>query len=552
MELLLAFVLQQKLPSDLLDNVRRRTKDLHAYYLGFLAPDERTRLGGLLKSGEGTREDEDFLRNRITAEFLTEVEAEAKALAEQCQNLEAAALQSAKTDVVHLKDGGKKEGSIVEETDEYVRLEIKIGKNTASVKYAKSDVVKIERGKGAGADLADRLQKAGTDVQALAELYKHCKDKNLRPQADYVAAKILTIDPDHALARQHFGSAKDSNGRWRREDTIEAEAGKFKFQGQWYTPEDLEKKLASSGYVKRDGLWHTKKTWSYTLDNLYKDLSKLDHEFKNGGLLDMIDSTSDVVYDIKKKEWVKRDKKVILGRFFGPNGSQPNGPGTYDHREGTVRIRIAAPGAIVRCRVKAPGQITQEGARMVVRANGEVLYRITGKGANEETIELGADALQGDSVTLEAEMYSAWTKGSSGDAMFLPSTREDRYTFQVFCDILLPADSVNKLFAATLSDPDRKTQTAVRDFATQILKTQPTLGKCMAEMAAKTRGLTFQAAPAAPAEYQEILGLLGKDPRIVDVDKLDTASTAAWWRKRTQAEKVAFLEHFGLRCAATR
>lgn len=561
---------RSKLPASLVADVRLRTKSLHPYYLATLPVEDRERMAALLKTGEGTPADEEFLRNRILHDFLPDIEAEIHAFTDQCKDLEAG-LQTSKADVVFLKDGSRKEGTITEETGDFLRLEMKFGNNKASVKYAKSDIAKIERGKGVSADFPDRLRKAEGDTRAFSELFQYCKDNDLTTHADFVAYRILLLEPDHAGSRQHLGFARDTAGRWRREDAVETEAGKYKYQGKWYTPEELDKKLASAGYVKREGLWYGKKNWSYTLDNLYKDLSKFDHNFQNAAMLDMVESTKDVVYDIAKKEWVKKDKKVILGRFLGPNGIRELGGGRFERREGRVTIRITPPGPIVRCRVKAPGQVTEVGAGIVVRAFagddrvGQVLYRLSGKDSNEKTHEVAPASLQGcATVTIEAQMYSAWTKDSSGDAMFLPCTREDRETFKVSCEILTPADPINKMLGVGRSTPttphegastdDQATLAAIHALAPEVQRAKGSFGAALLEMQVRTSQLKYHGKVHTPSEYFEILSLVG-NLLTFQPDKMTEEAaqrTATWWARLSTADKTAFLEYAGLACAAER
>lgn len=570
-----------KLPETTLAEVRLRLKNAHPYYLAFLSPEERERMDELLKTGTGYLEDDEFLRKRILTEFAQEVDAEIRSFATLCADLEAGALQVAKADVIHLKEGGRKEGTIIEETTDYVRLEIKVGNNKASLKYDKSDIAKIERGQGSGAQVPERLKKAGSDVALLADLFKFCKDNNLKAQADYVAYKIVSVDPDHALSRQHLGYQKDSGGRWRREDAVEAEGGKFKYQGQWVTMEELEKRLTAAGYVKlSNGLFYTKKNWSFTIDNLYKDLSKADIFYENAGMLDMIEGKSDVVYDIAKKEWVKKDKKVILGRFFGALGSDPTvigGQTRYSRREGRVRITVTAPGPIFRCRVKAPGQVIADGAMMVVRvfggvnSTGETVYKIQGKGANEKTFDVSPAVVGFEVVAIEAQLVSPWSPETSGDAMFLPCARDDRDVFKISCEILQPADTINKMIGkATTSTPtktpsheptrpnrdveDQKAYAKIKEYAAEVLKSKPGFGKMVVEMQNRTSALRYYGILQVPAEYGSVTAHI-IDPLSFKPEQMNVQASMevdSWWQKLKDNEKKAFTEFIGVWCASRR
>lgn len=411
--------------------VKKELNALPEYYRALLPPEERERVDRLLRKAEGVTDDESL---RVLEEWKSQVDAELRLIRDYTKSLESAALAAPKADVVHLKNGTKKEGTILEDTAEHVRLEMKIGNNKASIKYARADVVRVELGKGSGGQFAERLQKAGDKPASLAELLKWCGDSKLSVQADYVAWKMLSSDPDSAVARQHLGFVRDPTGVWRREEAVEMEAGKYRYQGQWCTLEELERRLEKAGYVKKNGTWHAKKAWSVAIDNLYKE-TKVEFAFRGAAILDMVDEESGQVYDLQKREWVKKDKRISTGRYLG---SRTRG-------NGVATLTVQAPGPIVRARVLAPGQTAKQGASLVVRAYGAdarsavTLYRISGKDADDKSREVPVSVLGSNRLVIEAQMY--------GDAMFLPCTRNDLGLFKVSAEILVPADTINKLLA---------------------------------------------------------------------------------------------------------
>ncbi|MBI2899668.1 MAG: hypothetical protein HYY17_05755 [Planctomycetes bacterium] len=444
-----------KLPADLLDRVRKKLAEVHPYYLLLLAREERERVQALLKSGEGSPDDASFLRGRVLVEFAAAVDAQLADLDARIERSREAALKVERKDLIHFKNGTRRECRIIEETAETLKVEVKIGAGSGTVTYRLEEIERIERGGGIGIEFPDRLAKAGNDVKSLETLLEWCDKSRLKDQAEHVALRVIRLDPAHAAARTHLGYARDSEGFWLREEDIQAKDGKFYYEGKWLTLVELERRLAAQGLVKgEDGLWYAKARWNYTLDNLYGDLAKVEISYQSGGILDQLEVKSESVFDTERRTWVKRDKTYVIGRFLGGYGMEPlttSGRTEYRSRSGTVSLTIRAPGPIHSCRVMATAQVTQAGALITARAYSDaaersvVLYSLASVGTANSYRDVTAAVRGRDFIVLEADVRSGWSANSNGHAMFLPCTRQTVGVLSVTGEILKPAENINRI-----------------------------------------------------------------------------------------------------------
>ena len=185
-------------PADILQGIEARFAALPAGYRQALALPERDRLERLLKSKQGTGDDHSFLRVRVLEEVLPAFEREAANFRAKAAELEAKVKEPTAVDVVHLKDGRKLEGQIVEETETQIRLKFKLG----SVPVKREEIDRIVKGAGAGVEFPDRYKAAAGKLPELVKLLEWCMQKNLRTEREFVATLILTMDPVHEGARK--------------------------------------------------------------------------------------------------------------------------------------------------------------------------------------------------------------------------------------------------------------------------------------------------------------------------------------------------------------
>jgi len=170
-------------------------------YRLLLPPDDRQRLDALLRNGKGTAEDAEYLKTRIAGDLLSKCEQEAALFRAKVVELEARTKEQTSVDTILFKDGRKVEGKVEEETDEFVKVKSRFG----SVKVVKTEILKIERGKGAGVHFPEKYKEAGTKPEKLAALLTWCKENNLRLERELIAYVILTLDPANDRARNELG-----------------------------------------------------------------------------------------------------------------------------------------------------------------------------------------------------------------------------------------------------------------------------------------------------------------------------------------------------------
>ena len=105
-------------------------------------------------------------------------------------------------DVIHRKGGSVLRGTIIEETDQYVKIATQHG----VAQIPKSDIVRIDHAPTVEEEYRKRLkQTPDDDAQKQYELAQWCKKFGLEGRATYHLFKALTADPDHAPTRIALG-----------------------------------------------------------------------------------------------------------------------------------------------------------------------------------------------------------------------------------------------------------------------------------------------------------------------------------------------------------
>ncbi len=168
-----------------------------AGYRGMLPVADRTRLEALLQRRAGTPDDFEFLRNRILAEALPAFEKEAALVRLRMADLEANLKGTTSVDVIHFRDGRKVESRLLQESEAGVKIKARLG----TITVPRADVLRVERGKGAGLEFPDRLKAAQGRFEALTSLLGWCRERNLKLEGEYVACLVLSLDPAHEASR---------------------------------------------------------------------------------------------------------------------------------------------------------------------------------------------------------------------------------------------------------------------------------------------------------------------------------------------------------------
>jgi len=139
-------------------------------------------------------------------------------------------------DVVHLKNGGRVEGTVVAKGDSY-----EVTHRFGSVLVKKADVASIEK-KDSLKDLhaKRRSEIDAKDPDQLVELGKWCRENGWEAQAVKEFKAALVLDPDHRTAHSALGHVY-YEGAWRTERGIMELRGFVLVEGQWVTKEEAER-----------------------------------------------------------------------------------------------------------------------------------------------------------------------------------------------------------------------------------------------------------------------------------------------------------------------
>ena len=114
-------------------------------------------------------------------------------------------------DVIYLKSGGEVEGRIIEESDEFLKVELISG---IIVEFAQKNIEKIEKKETPLDEYKRRLEQVDeNDAKALVDLALWCRDNHLIKEAQELAQKVVKIDKDNEAARSILGFVK-IEGKW--------------------------------------------------------------------------------------------------------------------------------------------------------------------------------------------------------------------------------------------------------------------------------------------------------------------------------------------------
>lgn len=165
-------------------------------------------------------------------------------------------------DVIHLKNGGSIEGTILAENASEVKVRTIGGVRS----IPRASIVRIERKATPAEEFANRrAELAARDVEGRYELALFAREHKLRKEERELYDEILAIDPQHAGANEAVGNV-EYDGEWmtpaeaeKRKSSDHEQAMRDKglvlHEGQWVTPED--KANLEKGLVKHDGRWMT-------------------------------------------------------------------------------------------------------------------------------------------------------------------------------------------------------------------------------------------------------------------------------------------------------
>lgn len=149
-------------------------------------------------------------------------------------------------DVVHLKSGQSIEGEV--SIDDRTGV-VSVRKSSGVIlRFAGDRVERISRKKSAAEELRENLEKIREgdedEIESLVKLAVFARDKKLRDDLQRICRRILTIDPNHDLARRELGYVVFEN-IWILESELarnHREKGLIKFRGEWMTEAEKDRR----------------------------------------------------------------------------------------------------------------------------------------------------------------------------------------------------------------------------------------------------------------------------------------------------------------------
>ena len=146
----------------------------------------------------------------------------------------------AAADEVHLRGGGKVVGEIVEQTEEFVSVDIGGGSLTVQM----SSVQSIEKSTSPMQEYKARAAEipAG-DAEAWRELARWATGRALASQVEDAYLHVVAVLPDDEEANRALGRVR-LDGRWVSEEESYQARGYVEFEGEWMTPAERQAILA--------------------------------------------------------------------------------------------------------------------------------------------------------------------------------------------------------------------------------------------------------------------------------------------------------------------
>jgi hypothetical protein len=571
------------LPADVVAAVKEKFFKLPPYYQKALAADEKAKLDQLLKDGQGFPEDVDWLKSRILADLVSDAADDMAFIKAQVIDLQGrAAAAKGGTDVIIKNDGSRIDGRILEEKDEFVKVEFIRGTVKGAITVPRADIKEIRKGAGAATEFAPKLEAAKGKAQSLVDLAGWCKERGLNVQRELALYMVLDLDPGHELARKELGKAGDATAKMEAKRT----GNQIEYAGKNYSLDEFRAMLKGRGYIEISGLWYTKKAWSAKIANLYTYDGKLRIDYDNAFNGERIKTEKDKVYDITTKSYKDTIRRTTLGKMIAPEGkaaSTGHGSETvYSSRSGSATVTVEAPSEFVECRIRASGEVTMVGGMIRVTVSNDAgqsleLYTLSSVGRNDRSYDVSSIAKGQRRLLVRAEMTSPFVSGDSGTVMFLPSSRNDSGVFDVVAKVVDPLNAINNVLQGGTANPqpgpgpgpgpqpkpvDPKTVITDKDTviktvnasADAIAATSESLDSIVGRMQEATKNLRLSDAPAYEPAYDPVLKYI-TDPTVFDVKKCTQSALMEignWWAKMNQNDRKKFAAYFGLMVAHAR
>ncbi len=167
---------------------------------------------------------------------------------------------SVDADIIHLKNGGKVEGTVESESGGVLTVKTRFGRQ----KIPRANVDRIEKAERT-IDVYERKRKAldEKDAKAVFALAQWCRENSLSKQARTLLERTVTLDPRHEEAQTALGNVLHE-GEWmtpeeraaaieRAADAEKRARGLVLYEGEWVPKEVRDAK--EQGLVQFEGRW---------------------------------------------------------------------------------------------------------------------------------------------------------------------------------------------------------------------------------------------------------------------------------------------------------
>jgi hypothetical protein len=545
----------EPIPASLLAELRGRLASVNPYYRTLLGAEDSARLATLLDAGRGTFEDLDFLRFKALP-LLNQGAAEMAEFAGRVSELEAKMVEGgAAVDVIHFKDGRKIEGTLEEETDEWVKLKSRFG----SAKFPRTDIARLEKGKGSGVEFRSRYSAARGKKDELVALVTWCKERNLAPAKELCCWAALLLDPGQERCRAELGLERTPVAA---DPGVLLKEGKIEWSGRLLTAEELRRELVSLGFVLVNGQWCQKVARTFKIDNLYRDEGKYLLLGTSAGIQNRVENREDTYYSVATRSWGTRLKQVSLGRYIGGTSAP-----------GVAHLQIDSPGEVIECRVKARSQVVKTGDSVTVSVvadpadlSPKILYNLAVPGEISPWVDVSEKVRGLTKIYVRAQ--------TMGGGMFLPcdsntlGVLEVRFTYGKPLDrlnatlgtrrdaVAPPPGPVARVPAAPeagRANTDAYAEQTVHT-AAESASVRTSLVEVMAEMRRQTEGLIFSREVLSPPRFAQVAGRIRDPlvPRIEDSPNGEQTPYTAWFATLGESDRKEFAIFYGLWCARAR
>ena len=161
-------------------------------------------------------------------------------------------------DIIKLTNGRELRGKILEETEDYIKLE---GKHGVVQEISRSDIESVRHGFDFDTEYRRKTSGIGPkDSTAWYELGVWCEENKQQEKARGCFLKAIEADSENLAAREKLGHRKFQGKWYESEEEYYNARGWVSYGGDWMPKDDRDKYMA--GLVKRDdGTWVSKKIW---------------------------------------------------------------------------------------------------------------------------------------------------------------------------------------------------------------------------------------------------------------------------------------------------